>query len=156
MAHFAELDANNIVIRVMVMDDSANSNTCQTVFNSSNTWIQTSYNTWAGVHTANGTPLRKNYASAGFTYDPSKDAFIPPRPFPSWNSWVLNEDTCQWEPPVPMPDPLPPGTMNKSRSWNESANSWLIIDTPTAQDIGRGNTAIFDIENCKWIIEKIK
>ena len=155
MAHFAELDDNNIVIKVMVLDDSANSNTCQEIFKSSNTWIQTSYNTSGGVHKSGGIPLRKNYASIGYTYDKSRDAFIPPRPFASWKSWVLNEESCQWEPPIPMPPPPAKGEVNKSRAWNESINSWVILDVPGPNEVGQGMIAVFDIENCKWSIEPI-
>ena len=64
-------------------------------------WKQTSYNTYGGVHQLGGTPLRKNYAGIGYTYDEDKDAFIPKQPF---NSWTLNEDTCQWEAPSARPD----------------------------------------------------
>lgn len=60
-------------------------------------WIQTSYNTFAGKHSEGGEPLRKNFAGVGFTYDPVRDAFIPPQPYPDW---VLDEDTCQWVPPA--------------------------------------------------------
>jgi hypothetical protein len=63
-------------------------------------WIQTSYNTKGGVHKLGGTPLRKNYAGIGYTYDKNLDAFIPPRLFPSW---TLNETTCLWEPPIVKP-----------------------------------------------------
>ena len=78
-------------------------------------WIQTSYNTYGGVHKLGGTPLRKNYAGIGYTYDKTKDAFIPPKPFPSW---TLDEDTCLWEPPVAYP------TDDKSYQWNEATQTW--------------------------------
>jgi hypothetical protein len=80
-------------------------------------WKQTSYNTHAGVHDNGGTPLRKNHAGIGFTYDEDRDAFIPPKPF---NSWVLNEDTCTWKAPVANPQ-----DGNKYR-WNEQNLSWQI------------------------------
>lgn len=78
-------------------------------------WIQTSYNTHGGVHANGGTPLRKNYAGIGFTYDRVKDAFIPPKPY---TSWTLNDETCLWKAPVPMPDD------GKIYEWNESTTSW--------------------------------
>ena len=78
-------------------------------------WIQTSYNTFGGVHKLGGTPLRKNYAGIGYTYDKTRDAFIPPKPFPSW---TLDEDTCLWNPPVAYP------TDDKSYQWNEATQTW--------------------------------
>lgn len=89
-------------------------------------WIQTSYNTKGGVHYGpdgqpdNGIALRKNFASIGFSYDSQLDAFIPPKPFPSW---VLNEETCYWEPPVE-----PPQDTNNKYRWDEETTSW-VIDT---------------------------
>lgn len=117
MAHFAELDANNIVLRVIVvhnnelMDNGQESEAkgiafCQSLFGGN--WRQTSYN-------AN---FRKNYAGIGFTYDATRDAFIPPAPYPSW---VLNEETCQWEPPVPAPQD------GGKYSWDESITSWKTL-----------------------------
>lgn len=118
MAHFAELDTNNVVLRVIVvhnnelMDNGQESEAkgiafCQSLFGGN--WIQTSYN-------AN---IRKNYAGIGYTYDPTRDAFIPPKPFASW---LLNEDTCQWQAPVPYP------TDGKRYSWDESTLSWKEIE----------------------------
>ena len=78
-------------------------------------WKQTSYNTHSGVHTLGGTPLRKNHAGIGYTYDEDRDAFIPPKTYPSW---TLNEDTCQWEAPVAYPDD------GKRYTWNEETISW--------------------------------
>ena len=78
-------------------------------------WKQTSYNTNGGVHLFGGTPLRKNHAGIGYTYDENRDAFIPPKVF---NSWVLNENTCIWEAPVSRPD------NNNTYSWNEETLSW--------------------------------
>ena len=82
-------------------------------------WKQTSYNTHGGVHDNGGTPLRKNHAGIGYTYDETRDAFIPPKPY---NSWILNEDTCNWEAPVAMP------TDGKKYSWNETNLTWDIIE----------------------------
>jgi len=78
-------------------------------------WKQTSYNTHGGVHSLDGTPLRKNHAGIGFTYDEDKDAFIPQKPY---NSWTLNEDTCLWEAPSARPDD------GKMYTWNEETTSW--------------------------------
>ena len=118
MAHFAQIDSNNTVTQVIVID--------QETLNTGHwgdpaTWIQTSYNTRGGVHYGQdgqpdgGVALRKNYAGIGFTYDAGRDAFIPPKPFPSW---VLNESTCLWEAPVPMPQD------GKVYAWNEATQSW--------------------------------
>ena len=82
-------------------------------------WIQTSYNTKSGVHLLGGVPLRKNYAGIGYTYDRERDAFIPPQPFASW---VLNEDTCLWGPPIPYPDD------EKEYYWNEETQEWKEIE----------------------------
>ena len=89
-------------------------------------WIQTSYNTYLGVHYApnshdpdGGTALRKNYAGVGFYYDESLDAFIPPKPYPSW---ILDEDTCQWASPVPWPDDGIPYI------WDEENVKWAQVD----------------------------
>ena len=82
-------------------------------------WKQTSYNTGGGVHKLGGTPLRKNHAGVGYTYDEDRDAFISPK---SFNSWTLNEDTCNWEAPVVFPDD------GKRYSWNEETTSWDEID----------------------------
>jgi len=82
-------------------------------------WLQTSYNTRGGVHQLGGTPLRKNYAGVGYSYSSILDAFIPPKPYASW---MLNEDTCLWEPPVPYPN------NNKTYEWNEETLSWKEIE----------------------------
>ena len=82
-------------------------------------WKQTSYNTLGGVHSSGGTPLRKNHAGIGYTYDETRDAFIPPKPF---NSWVLNEDTCIWNAPVAKPED------DNIYSWNESTLTWDIVE----------------------------
>jgi hypothetical protein len=82
-------------------------------------WKQTSYNTHGGVHNNNGTPLRKNHAGIGYIYDEDRDAFIAPKPF---NSWVLNENTCLWEAPIPMPTTELEN--NQFYSWDEENQSW--------------------------------
>ena len=82
-------------------------------------WKQTSYNTHGGIHTLGGTPFRKNHAGVGFTYDEDRDAFIAPKPY---NSWTLNEDTCQWDSPVPYP------TDGKRYTWDESTTNWVEVE----------------------------
>jgi hypothetical protein len=112
MAHFAQIDSNSIVTQVLVIEqDVVNTG----LFGEPRSFIQTSYNTYGGVHRLGGTPLRKNYAGIGYTYDAMRDAFIPPKPF---NSWVLDESTCQWNAPVAMP------TGDKQYTWNEETLSW--------------------------------
>jgi hypothetical protein len=86
-------------------------------------WKQTSYNTYGGVHSSGGTPLRKNHAGIGMTYDEDRDAFIPKKPF---NSWILNEDTCLWEAPVAKPTTELED--NQYYSWNESTLTWDIVE----------------------------
>ena len=114
MSHFAEVDSTNTVLRVIVAEqDFINSG----AVGDSAHWIHTSYNTYGGVHALGGTPLRKNYAGLGYTYDISRDAFIPPKPFASW---VLNETTANWEAPVPMP------TNGKMYRWDEATVSWVL------------------------------
>ena len=88
------------------------------VDSSAGEWIQTSYNTQGGVHLLGGTPLRKNYAGIGYTYDRTRDAFIPPQPF---LSWTLNEQTCLWDAPMPYP------TDGKIYRWDEPTTSWVEI-----------------------------
>ena len=111
MGHFAKV-LNGVVQQVIVAEPEFFETFTD---DSPGEWIQTSYNTHGGVHSLGGTPLRKNYASTGFIYDKQRDAFIPPKPFPSWE---LNEDTCLWEAPVPMPD-----DGNRYR-WNEDTQAW--------------------------------
>lgn len=111
MSHFAEIDENNIVTQVIVAE--------QDFINTlSGRWIQTSYNTYGGVHSLGGTPLRKNFAGIGFTYDEDRDAFIAPKPYASW---ILNEDKCQWESPVARP------TDGKPYKWDEENLQWIEI-----------------------------
>ena len=113
MAHFARIE-NNIVQEVIVAEqDFINSG----VVGDPTAWIQTSYNTHGGVHTQGGTPLRKNFAGEGFTYDSVRDAFIPPKPY---NSWILNEDTCFWEAPVEKPSGM-------HWIWNEDNLTWDLV-----------------------------
>lgn len=111
MAHFAKVN-NGIVEQVIVAEPEF----FDTFVDSSpGQWIQTSYNTHGGVHVNGGTPLRKNYAGIGYSYDATRDAFIPPKPYASW---LLNEDTCLWDAPVAMP------TDGGRYTWNESTQTW--------------------------------
>jgi len=113
MAHFAKVN-NGIVEQVIVAEPEF----FDTFVDSSpGQWIQTSYNTLGGVHLLGGTPLRKNYAGVGFTYDATKDAFIPPKPYASW---TLNEDSCLWEAPVAYPDD------GEIYVWDETTTAWVL------------------------------
>ena len=118
MSHFAQIDGNNIVTQVIVIEQDV---VDTGLFGDPNSWIQTSYNTSGGTHLLGGTPLRKNYAGIGYTYDSTRDAFIPPKPY---NSWTLNETTCLWEAPTPMPSD------GKMYSWDEETTSWTEITMP--------------------------
>ena len=105
MAHWAEIDENNIVLRVVVTDNNdpnGDEGYQWLLDNLSGRWVKTSYNTRAGIHVLGGTPFRKNYAGAGMTYDEQRDAFIPQKPLGLQNAYdkplvyTLNEETCQW------------------------------------------------------------
>ena len=112
MAHFAKVE-NGIVTAVIVATPSFIN-----TLSDFDSWIQTSYNTYGGVHNYGRTPLRKNYAGVGYTYDSSKDAFIPPKEF---NSWILNEETCLWNPPIEMP------TEGCPYIWDEERQNWKVL-----------------------------
>ena len=114
MAHYAKV-SNGIVTQVIVAEAEFFDSFVDT---SPGQWIQTSYNTHGGVHLNGGTPLRKNYAGIGFTYDSEKDAFIPPKPF---ESWLLNEESCLWEAPIPRPE-------EGHYYWDELTLSWKQIE----------------------------
>jgi hypothetical protein len=114
MSHFAKVE-NGIVTQVIVAE--------QDVIDSGlfgTDWVQTSYNTYGGIHRNGGTPLRKNYAGIGYTYDPIRDAFIAPQPYASW---TLDENTCLWSAPISMP------TDGKVYYWDESSLTWINIET---------------------------
>lgn len=123
MAHYAFLDQNNIVVEVIVGKNEGELDI---------DWEQhygefrglvckrTSYNTFGNVHVNGGAPYRKNYAGIGFTYDPDRDAFIPPKPYQSWN---LNTNTCLWEAPIQCPND------GQQYYWDETSLSWKIINT---------------------------
>jgi hypothetical protein len=117
MAHFAQLDTNNVVINVCVVSDNFDGKEDEYSAFAEGTFKQTSYNTRGGVHELGGTPFRKNYAGIGFTYDPVRDAFIPPKEYPSL---ILNEDTCLWEYPIPHPESVE----GKTWYWSEKAQDW--------------------------------
>ena len=111
MSHYAKIE-NALVTQVIV----AEAEFFDTFIDlSPGEWLQTSYNTYAGEHTLGGTPLRKNYASIGFTYDATRDAFYGPQPY---ESWTLNNTTCLWEAPVAWPDD------DKVYNWNETTQAW--------------------------------
>ena len=111
MAHFAEV-VNGIVRRVIVAEQDFIDSGAVGI---PSRWVQTSYNTYGGVHKLGETPLRKNYAGIGYTYDNQRDAFIPPKPYPSWN---LNENSCLWESPIPYP------TDGNQYKWDETTQTW--------------------------------
>ena len=122
MAHFA-LIKNNIVQQVVVVGNADLTNSegneqealgvafCHSLFGTNGTWVQTSYND----------NIRKNFAGIGYTYDLARDAFIAPKPYPSW---VLNEATCRWEAPTPYPDD------GNVYDWDESTTSWVKLEVP--------------------------
>ena len=114
MSHFAKV-TNGTVTQVIVAELEF---FATFVDSSPGEWIQTSYNTHGGVHATSGAPLRKNYAGIGYTYDRTRDAFIPPQPY---TSWLLNETTCLWQAPVAHP------TDDKHYAWNEDAQQWTEI-----------------------------
>jgi hypothetical protein len=123
MAHFAEIDSNGVVLRVLVVADEQEDRGQEFLANDlglGGTWLKTSYNTSGGVHSNGGTPFRKNYAGVGYTYDSAKDAFIPPKPFASWK---LDDATCLWNAPKPYP------TDGAMYSWNEETLKWEEVET---------------------------
>lgn len=110
MAHFAKIIDG--AVEQVIVAEREHVDTLEGV------WVQTSYNTYGGVHLLGGSPLRKNYAGIGYTYDRERDAFIPPQPFASW---ALNEDTCLWGAPTPHPDD------GKAYKWDEETTSWVEV-----------------------------
>jgi hypothetical protein len=136
MAHYAQV-INSIVEQVIVIErDVLDSGT----FGDPSQWIQTSYNTHGGEHLLGGTPLRKNFAGIGFTYDPARDAFYAPQPYPSW---LIDEETCFWHAPIPKP-PMEEGMLDWQ--WNEYdqrwdpvySNEWFLNISSTATSITTG------------------
>ena len=134
MAHFASLDADNNVIKVHVVDnrqlldvDGSESEECGTAYLTGlfggGRYVQTSYNTIAGLHKLGGTPLRANYCGAGWAYSEEHDIFHPAQPYPSWS---LDTVKGQWNPPVPMPE-VEEGEDGRPRNfwrWNEEEQQW--------------------------------
>jgi hypothetical protein len=126
MAHFAKLDENNVVTFVTVGRQEDDGLEAELTARTGDVYKQTSYNTYGGVHYTDGLPsddqskaLRFNYAGVGFSYDETRDAFIPPQPYASW---VLDEDTCLWVAPVPMP------TDGATYTWDEQAGDWIVAE----------------------------
>jgi hypothetical protein len=130
MSSFAKLDNNNVVLTVEsvvnevlkdsngVEQESIGVQFLRTLYNEPNSvWVQTSYNTHGGVHSNGGIPFRKNHAGIGYTYDEGRDAFISPKPY---NSWILNEQSCNWEAPMPYPND------GQRYNWNEETQSWTL------------------------------
>jgi hypothetical protein len=130
MASFVKLNLDNIVIsgESVVNEVIKDSNGVEqeqlgidflkTLYNEPNAiWKQTSYNTHNGIHNNGGIPFRKNFAGIGYTYDQQRDAFIPPKPY---NSWVLNESTCNWDAPIPYP------IDGQRYDWNEEILNWTL------------------------------
>ena len=127
MAHYAFLDENNIVTEVIVGKNENEDNIDWEVHYGNfrgQTCKQTSYNTQGGVHGLGGTPLRKNYAGIGYTYDSQRDAFIPPKPFASWQ---LNDASCLWEAPTPYPTDVGTAEAPKRYTWNEETLAWTLV-----------------------------
>ena len=129
MAHFAKLDKNNVVVFVTAGRDEDEHNEQELTDRTGDVYKRTSYNTKGGVHynPVTGQPsedqskaFRKNYAGVGYSYDQQKDAFIPPKPF---NSWILDENACLWQSPIPYP------TDSNLYEWNEQNLSWDLINT---------------------------
>jgi len=143
MASFAKIGLNSRVIEVIsvnneVLKDSSGIEREELGIQFLNEltswpiWKQTSYNTVGGIHQLGGTPLRKNHAGIGYIYDETKDAFIAPKPY---NSWILNEQTCLWESPIPYPITNIQnkvseynGSVNDLYSWNEEIKNWELVE----------------------------
>ena len=122
MAHWAEINENNIVIRVTVGDNNdpaGDEGYSWLVNNLGGRWIKTSYNTSLGIHKDGGIPLRKNYAGIGMIYNEEIDGFIVPQPF---NSWILNEEICNWEAPTSYP------SGDGIYKWVEETLNWQLVE----------------------------
>lgn len=125
MAHYAYIDETNTVTSVIVGPDEGTEpegiDSWEGYFSAKGKGqaLRTSYNTSGGVHSEGGTPFRFNYAGVGFSYDPERDAFVPPKAF---ESWVLNEDTCLWEAPVAYPED------GETYTWDEESTSWTLVE----------------------------
>lgn len=119
MSHFAKINDDNIVTEVIVVEQDVIDSG---ILGDPTKWIQTSYNTIGGIHAQGGIPLRKNFAGVGMIYDPARDAFYEPKL--QGEFWVLNEDTCIWEFPIPYPQD------DKMYYWSATQNIWLETDDP--------------------------
>jgi len=119
MSHFAKLDDNNVVVFVTVGRQEDDGREDELTARTGDVYKQTSYNTHGGVHALGGTPLRKNFAAVGYIYDAERDAFIPPKPYPSW---TLDDDTCLWQPPTPYPDD------ENTYTWDEDTLTWVEVE----------------------------
>ncbi len=118
MAHFAQINENNIVVQVITAGNEYELTGEELYTNmTGKVWKRTSYNTHGGIHTQGGTPYRKNYAGIGCTYDEILDAFIPPKPY---NSWILNESSCLWEAPILYPED------GNVYVWSEATQEWIL------------------------------
>ena len=117
MGHYAKLNAENIVVFVTVSRDEDDERELEISAQTGDTYRRTSYNTQGGVHSKGNTPFRKNYAGIGYTYDTVRNAFIAPKPYPSW---VLDEATCLWGAPVPYP-------VTGQWQWDEATLSWVAL-----------------------------
>lgn len=128
MAHYAFINEDNIVVEVIPGRDEGTDNTDWEVYYGNFRGMlckRTSYNTASNTHQYGGTPFRKNYAGIGYTWDSERDAFIPPK---EYNSWVLNESTCRWDPPIPYPTDYNTRIDGKKYVWNEGTQSWDIVN----------------------------
>lgn len=129
MAHYAFLDASNTVTEVITgLDEGDDTIDWEEHYGKfrGQPCKRTSYNTYKGTHRLGGIPFRKNYAGIGYTYDPDRDAFIPPKPFASW---VLDEGTCTWGAPIPIPsDDLP-------WQWDEATGKWTLPPAPPSSEL---------------------
>lgn len=117
MGHWAEINDENVVLRVIVADDDAEE---WLIENLGGRWLRTSYNTRAGNHVNGGIAFRKNFAGIGMIYDEQRDAFIDEKPFPSW---ILDEETCTWKPPIERPEMRTDGIFK----WDEDSENWLFV-----------------------------
>jgi len=134
MAHFAQIDSNNIVTQVIVVADADTADAqgnhmesigiafCQRLIGGN--WKQTSYNTQGGTHNNGGTPLRGNYAGIGYTYDSANDVFYAPQPYPSW---TISGPTWTWTPPVPYPTDVGTEDAPKRYNWDENNRTWVEV-----------------------------
>lgn len=136
MSHFAKVE-DGIVTQVLVVEkDFIDTG----ALGDPSLWIQTSYNTFMGEHPFDGIPLRKNFASVGYTYDAKRDAFIPPNPC---KSWVLNEFTCVYEPPHPYPDD------GEDYQWDEETISWR--PAPNKPEPDDGHRYLWNFDTLDWV-----